>query len=71
MGIHQLAKVNLQLIRAQPIRAAIEMTGNPSNSTRINVDGLTAFALQLQHSQMAEVQIVKAGLFRCIHDKLL
>jgi hypothetical protein len=39
--------------------------------TLLNIDGLVTLALQFQHSQVASVQIVKAGLFRGIHGKLL
>jgi len=37
----------------------------------IHIDGLVTLALQLQHAQVTLVEIVKAGLLRGFHDKLL
>jgi len=49
----------------------LELTGNPTHRTRINIDGFVTLALQLQQPQVTLVLLVKAGLFRWIHDKLL
>jgi hypothetical protein len=56
VGIYQVGEVFLEIICGQPIRAAVEILGDPTKGTRINIDGAFALTLPMQCVNMLSVQ---------------
>ena len=67
VGGDELGEVDGELRKRELIGAAIEAGGNPPHSTRIDVDGFVAHALQLQGGEVLLIERVKAQLFDRIH----
>ncbi len=63
MGVDQRTEVDFQLLRREPVGAAVEMIRNPAHGAGININRLVGFALQFQQAQMAPVQFIETSLF--------
>jgi len=52
MGLNELGKIKFSLFKGQLIRAAVKKSTDPAHSTRLSINGLVAFALKFEHSQV-------------------
>ena len=71
MRFNQFGKVDLQLLRAQPVRTAIVVLRYSTHRAGVDVNGAVTQASKLQSTHMALVQRVESNLFIALHDKLL
>src|SRR5450759_3276517 len=70
MGLNQLGKVFFSLFQGQLIGAAIKMLTDPPHSPRIGINGLLAFTLKFEQTQVMLIKFIKSIRFSLVHGIL-
>ena len=60
MGLNQLGKIKFSLFKCQLIRAAIKIFTDPTHSARLCINGLVAFTLKFEQSQVTLIKFIKS-----------